>query len=87
MSELSIIVEMQNYADNHLDVPRDSYINRLSGIQILTYILKSISDGKNENQIEERFDGNTKLVRNCVDALIHIRLITKSYFGELVLLC
>lgn len=47
--------------------------------------LKSISDGKNENQIAERFDGNIKLVRNCADALIHIRLITKNYFGELVL--
>jgi hypothetical protein len=53
--------------------------------EILTYILKSISDGKNENQIAERFDGNIKLVRNCADALFHIRLITKNYFGELVL--
>ncbi|MGE5662443.1 MAG: hypothetical protein ACM3X1_09385 [Ignavibacteriales bacterium] len=30
-------------------------------VEILTYILKSISDGKNENQIAERFDGNTSL--------------------------
>jgi hypothetical protein len=68
-----------------LDVPRDSFTNSLTGIQILTYILKSISDGKNENQIVERFDGNAKLVRICVGALIHIRLITKNYFDELIL--
>jgi hypothetical protein len=85
MSDLSITIEMANNDDNHLDVPRDSFTNSLSGIQILTYILKSISDGKNENQIVERFDGNAKLVRICVDALIHIRLITKNYFDELIL--
>jgi hypothetical protein len=49
MSELSIIVEMVDNDHNHLDVPRDSFTNSLTGIQILTYILKSISDGKNEN--------------------------------------
>jgi hypothetical protein len=86
MSELSIIVEMVDNDDNHLDVPRDSFTDRLTGIQILLkYILNSISDSKNENQIAERFDGNAKLVRICVDALIHIRLITKNYFEELIL--
>jgi hypothetical protein len=49
MSELSIIAEMVDNDHNHLDVPRDSFTNSLTGIQILTYILKSISDGKNEN--------------------------------------
>jgi hypothetical protein len=45
----------------------DSYTDRLSGIHILTYKLKSIADGKNENQIAERLDGNNKPVRICID--------------------
>lgn len=62
----------------------NSYTNGLSAIQILAYILRSISDGKNEAQIAERFDGNNKLVKICIDALIHIRLIRKNSFNELV---
>jgi hypothetical protein len=71
--------------DNHWDVPRDSFTSNLTGFQILTYILNSISVSKNENQNAERLDGNIKLVRICVDALIHIRLITKNYFDDLIL--
>jgi hypothetical protein len=47
-------------------------------------ILRSISEGKNENQMAERFDGNSKLVRICIDALSHLRFITRNSFNELV---
>lgn len=67
-----------------LDIPRDSYANGLTAIQILAYILRSISEGKNEVQIAKRFDGNSKLVKISIDALSHIRLITSNSFNELV---
>jgi hypothetical protein len=41
--------------------------------------------GKNEDQIAERFDGNSKLVKICIDALSHIHLITKNSLNEIVL--
>ena len=52
--------------------------------QTLFYILRSISEGKNENQIAERFDGDIVLVRTWVDALKRTHLITKNSFNELV---
>jgi hypothetical protein len=47
--------------------------------------LTAISEGKNEEQIAERFGGNSKLVKNCIEALYYIHLITKNSFNELVL--
>lgn len=41
--------------------------------------------GKYEDQIVERFDGNGKLVKICIDALSHIHLITKNSLNEIVL--
>jgi hypothetical protein len=52
--------------------------------QTLAYILRSTSEGKNEEQIVERFDGNSKLVNICIDALYYIHLITRNSFNELV---
>lgn len=51
---------------------RNSYISNLTEIQVLAYILRSVSEGKNEDQIAERFDGDKRLVRTCVDALHRI---------------
>jgi hypothetical protein len=67
-----------------LDIPRNSYANDLTAIQMLAYILRSIYEGKSEEQIAERFDGNSKLVKICIDALSHIHFLTRNSFNELV---
>ncbi|HZD34832.1 MAG TPA: hypothetical protein VE130_06475 [Nitrososphaeraceae archaeon] len=64
---------------------RNSYISNLTEIQVLAYILRSVSEGKNEDQIAERFDGDKRLVRTCLDALHQIHYIVKNYFDELVI--
>jgi hypothetical protein len=38
---------------------KNSYIRGLTESQTLAYILRSISEGKNEDEIAERFDGDT----------------------------
>ena len=38
---------------------RNSYIRGLTESQTLAYVLRSISEGKDEAQIVERFDGDT----------------------------
>jgi hypothetical protein len=66
-------------------MPRNSHVDSLTTVQMLAYVLRSISEGKNEDQIAERFDGNIKLVKICIDALSHIHLITKNSLNELVI--
>ncbi len=63
---------------------RNSYIRGLTESQTLGYVLRCISEGKSEEQIGERFDGDTVLVKTWVDALKRTRLITKNSFNELV---
>jgi hypothetical protein len=64
---------------------RNSYIHSLRESQALAYILRSISEGKNEEQIAERFDGDTELVKTWIDALKQIHFVVTNYFGELVI--
>jgi hypothetical protein len=64
---------------------RNSYTHSLTEIQALAYILRSISEGKNEEQIAERFDGDTELVITWMDALKQIHFVVTNYFGELVM--
>ena len=59
-------------------------MRRTERSQTLFYILRSIFEGKNEDQIAKRFDGDTVLVKTWVDALKRTRLITKNSFNELV---
>lgn len=56
----------------------------LTETQMLAYILGSISEGKNEEQIVERFDGDKKLVRIWVETLQQIGFVIKNSFDELV---
>jgi Ribonuclease G/E len=63
---------------------KNSYIRKLTESQTLGYILRSISEGKNEEQIAERFDGDTELVKTSVDALKQIHFLVKNYFDKLV---
>ena len=43
---------------------KNSYIHGLTESQTLFYVLRCISEGKSEEQIAERFDGDTVLVKN-----------------------
>lgn len=63
---------------------RNSYIKNLTADQVLSYILRSISEGKNEDEIADRFDGDTKLIKNWIDTLKQTHFVTTNYFDELV---
>ena len=64
---------------------KNSYLNSLNEVQILAYIVRSISEGKNIDQIIERFDGDKMLVNTWIEALQQIHFITKNSFDELVI--
>ena len=64
---------------------RNSYISNLTEDQVLSYILRSISEGRIEDEITERFDGDTKLVKKWVDTLKQTNFVTTNYFDELVI--
>ena len=63
---------------------RNSYVNTSTELQTLSYILRSISSGKNEEQIIESLDGDRKLVAIWVETLQQIGFITKNSFNEIV---
>jgi hypothetical protein len=64
---------------------RTSYDEPTAEVQTLAYILKFISDGKNEEQIAETFDGDKQLVKIWIETLIEIHFIKLNPFNELVL--
>lgn len=64
---------------------RNSYVDRLTEAQTLAYILMSISEGKSEEQIAERFAGDIKIVKTWIEALEQIHFITINSFDELVI--
>ena len=64
---------------------RNSYIRGLTESQTLGYVLRCISEGKNEEQIAERFDGDALLIKTWVDALKQIHFVVTNYFNELVI--
>lgn len=66
-------------------IKRNSYINRLSELQSALYILKCVSEGKNEDQIVERFIGDGQLVKTWLGVLGDIRLVERNFVDELVI--
>ncbi len=64
---------------------KNSYISGLTESQTLAYVLRCISEGKSEEQIAERFDGDTVLVKTWIDALKQIHYIVTNQFNELVI--
>jgi hypothetical protein len=64
---------------------KNSYIRSLSESQTLAYVLRSISEGKSEEQITERFDGDTVLVKTWIDALKQIHYVVTNNFNEIVI--
>ena len=66
-------------------MPRNSYIRDLTESQTLAYVLRSISEGRSEEQMVERFDGDKALVKTWVDALKQIHFVDINQFNELVI--
>ena len=64
---------------------KNSYIRGLSESQTLAYVLRCISEGKSEEQIGERFDGDTLLVKTWIDALKQIHYVVTNQFSELII--
>ncbi len=56
----------------------------LTETQTLSFVLRSISEGENVEQIVERLDGDRKLVKIWVETLQQIGFITKNSFNKLV---
>jgi predicted transcriptional regulator len=64
---------------------KNSYTNRLSEAQVMAYILRSLSEGKSEEEIAERFNRDRKVVNIWIEVLQQIHFIVKNYFNELVI--
>ena len=65
-------------------IKRNSYINRLSELQSALYILRCVSEGKNEDQIVERLVGDRQLVKTWLAVLSDIHLVERNFVNELV---
>lgn len=66
-------------------IKRNSYVNRLSELQSALYILKCVSEGKNEDQIVERFIGDGQIVKTWLEVLSDIRLVERNFVNELII--
>lgn len=66
-------------------IKRNFYINRLSELQSALYILRGVSEGRNEDQIVERFIGDGQLVKTWLGVLMDIRLVERNFVNELVI--
>jgi hypothetical protein len=64
---------------------KNSYIRDLTESQTLFYVLRCISEGKSEDQIAERFNGDTVLIKTWVDSLKQIHFVVTNHFNELVI--
>lgn len=66
-------------------IKRNSYVNRLSELQSALYILRCVSEGKNEDQIVERFIGDGQIVKTWLEVLSDIRLVERNFVNELII--
>jgi hypothetical protein len=64
---------------------KNSYMHSLTENEGLSYILRSISQGKSEDEIADRFDGDTYLVKSWLNTLKQTHFVTTNYFDELVI--
>ena len=64
---------------------KNSNIHELTEIQTLSYVLRCIAERKSEEQIAERLEGDTILVKTWIDALKQIDFVSTNYFDELVI--
>jgi hypothetical protein len=63
---------------------KNSYIDNLSEMQSALFILKCLSEGKNEYLIQ-RFDNDEQLVRIWMNLLTELKLLVVNEVGEYVI--
>jgi hypothetical protein len=64
---------------------KNSYIDDLSEMQSAFFILKCLSEGKNEEYLIQRFDNDEQLVRIWMNLLTELKLLVVNVVGEYVI--
>ena len=64
---------------------KNSYIANLSEMQSAFFILKCLSEGKNEEYLIQRFDNDEQLVRIWMNLLTELKLLVVNVVGEYVI--
>jgi hypothetical protein len=64
---------------------KNSYIDNLSEMQSAFFILKCLSEGKNEEYLIQRFDNDEQLVRIWMNLLTELKLLVVNVVGEYVI--
>ena len=62
-----------------------TYISNLSEFQSALYILKCLSEGKDEGYLVQRFDNDEQLVRIWINLLTELKLLEVNQVGEYVI--
>ena len=68
-------------------ITKNSYIDNLSEMQSALFILKCLSEGKNEEYLIQRFDNDEQLVRIWMNLLTELKLLVvklKNSFSDYV---
>jgi hypothetical protein len=66
-------------------ITKNSYIDNLSEMQSALFILKCLSEGKNEEYLIQRFDNDEQLVRIWMNLLTELKLLVLNVVGEFVI--
>jgi hypothetical protein len=66
-------------------ITKNSYIDNLSEMQTALFILKCLSEGKNEEYLIQRFDNDEQLVRIWMNLLTELKLLMVNVVGEYVI--
>jgi hypothetical protein len=64
---------------------KNSYIDDLSEMQSALFILKCLSEGKNEEYLIQRFDNDEQLVKIWMNLLTELKLLVVNVVGEYVI--
>ena len=64
---------------------KNSYVGNLSEMQSALFILKCLSEGKNEEYLIQRFDNDEQLVRIWMNLLTELKLLVVNVVGEYVI--
>jgi hypothetical protein len=63
---------------------RNAYGKAITEVETFVYILRLISEEKNEEQIVKIFNGDKQLVKTWIATLMEIHFITVNSFSKLV---
>jgi len=63
----------------------NSYVSNLSEMQSALFILKCLSEGKDEGYLVDRFDNDDQLVRIWMNLLTELKLLIVNVVGEYVI--